>query len=255
MSASASPAPSPASASTPASASPKKMKPIKATEATAATRKLKTYAKSKAKKASPAKPTPHPAWKDIIKECIVNSDDKRKGVSRSALKKLNRAIIAGVEAGVFVQPKGPSGCVRLAPKVSSDSNEGSKPVPRTVSKPAKSSSKPKTAVKRLGTTKSTTTKSIKAPANKTVAGKNAVPVAAKKVMSLPTLVGLLLIVAQAATKPRAAPKKLAGKPNAAKAAPKKSSSTVGKAKKAVVGKKAAPAAKAKVARKAPAKRS
>ncbi|KAJ7884315.1 hypothetical protein B0H14DRAFT_3432405 [Mycena olivaceomarginata] len=123
MSASASPALPPASASTPASASPKKMKPIKATEATAATPKLKTYAKSKAKKASPAKPTPHPAWKDIIKECIVNSDDKRKGVSRSALKKyaedqyklsttahlsqLNRAIIAGVEAGVFVQPKGP----------------------------------------------------------------------------------------------------------------------------------------------------
>ncbi|KAJ7856384.1 hypothetical protein B0H14DRAFT_3865002 [Mycena olivaceomarginata] len=69
---------------------------------------------------------------NIIRECIATGE-ARRGVSRPEIKKyaketykldstrahvswLNRAISSGVEDGVFVQPKGPSGCVKLAPK-------------------------------------------------------------------------------------------------------------------------------------------
>ncbi|KAE9406360.1 hypothetical protein BT96DRAFT_810826 [Gymnopus androsaceus JB14] len=80
----------------------------------------------------------HPSWIDMIKECIASHpDDARTGVSRPAIKKfveskykidvnastnsqLNRAITSGSEKKIFVLPKGPSGKVKLAPKVSHD---------------------------------------------------------------------------------------------------------------------------------------
>ncbi|KAF9065322.1 hypothetical protein BDP27DRAFT_1229161 [Rhodocollybia butyracea] len=89
-------------------------------------------------KASGGKATAHPTWIDMIKECITaHPDDARTGVSRPTIKKfveskykidvnasaasqLNRAITSGNEKGVFVLPKGPSGKVKLAPKIRHD---------------------------------------------------------------------------------------------------------------------------------------
>ncbi|KAJ6623448.1 glycoside hydrolase superfamily [Mycena sp. CBHHK59/15] len=102
----------------------------------AATKKVAKALPRRRSSCSQATPT-HPSWRDIIKECVAASDaPTRQGVSRNAIKKfaeeqyklstpshvsqLNRAIIAGVDGGVFVQPKGPSGCVKLAPKVRSE---------------------------------------------------------------------------------------------------------------------------------------
>ncbi|KAJ3937044.1 MAG: hypothetical protein NXY57DRAFT_884563 [Lentinula lateritia] len=82
--------------------------------------------------------TAHPTWIDMIKECIVtHPEEARTGVSRPTIKKfieikygidvnastasqLNRAITSGSEKGIFVLPKGPSGKVKLAPKVRHD---------------------------------------------------------------------------------------------------------------------------------------
>ncbi|KAJ7865742.1 hypothetical protein B0H14DRAFT_2504528, partial [Mycena olivaceomarginata] len=92
-----------------------------------------------AKTASSKSAAAHPSWKNIIRECIATGETRR-GVSRPEIKKyaketykldstrahvswLNRAIASGVEDGVFVQPKGPSGCVKLAPE---NSTPGSK---------------------------------------------------------------------------------------------------------------------------------
>ncbi|KAJ7738484.1 hypothetical protein DFH07DRAFT_82607 [Mycena maculata] len=146
MSAPASPAPAPASASTPVAASATKKtspaKPKKATKAKAA----KPAAKKTASKSTSKPVAAHPSWKEIIKECIATSDaPARQGVSRNAIKKfaedqyklssaanvsqLNRAIVSGVEAGIFVQPKGPSGCVKLAPKVRSEASKEVTPSP------------------------------------------------------------------------------------------------------------------------------
>ncbi|GAW08440.1 histone H1 [Lentinula edodes] len=83
-------------------------------------------------------PTAHPTWIDMIKECIVtHPEEARTGVSRPTIKnfveikyridvnpstasQLNRAITSGSEKGIFVLPKGPSGKVKLAPKVRHD---------------------------------------------------------------------------------------------------------------------------------------
>jgi histone H1/5 len=90
----------------------------------------------------------------VLQACIAASDDKRSGVSRDMIKKvrrtfiinsltmltyaltqyvseeygvdatgtqlyqLNHAITTGVEDGVFVQPRGPSGKVKFAPRTS-----------------------------------------------------------------------------------------------------------------------------------------
>ncbi|KAJ7933576.1 hypothetical protein B0H13DRAFT_1953110 [Mycena leptocephala] len=95
--------------------------------------------------------TAHPSWREIIKECIATSDaPTRRGVSRHAIDKvcdvshLKRAIIVGVDGGFFVQPKGPSGCVKLASKVRTKSNlkENSKPHATTAESNAKTALKP-----------------------------------------------------------------------------------------------------------------
>ncbi|KAJ6547378.1 hypothetical protein B0H19DRAFT_1165298 [Mycena capillaripes] len=182
MSSQTSASPVPPSASAPVVAeAPKKSKKAAATTKPKPAKAAAT--KPKAKK-SAAKPTPaHPSWKDIITECIVNSDDKRKGVSRNALKKyaedqyklstpahisqLNRALASGIETGIFVQPKGPSGCVKLAPKVSANaSKENSKPV-------SKSSTAKKAVVKAKATPTKKPTTALKA--KKAVVGKKVAP--------------------------------------------------------------------------------
>ncbi|KAJ7691500.1 hypothetical protein B0H14DRAFT_843092 [Mycena olivaceomarginata] len=172
----------PASASTPASRN-----------ATAA------CPKAKATKAA-IKPTAHPSWREIIKECIATSDaPTRQGVSRNAIKKfaadkyklntpahvsqINRAIIVGVDGGFFVQPKGPSGCVKLASKVRTESKENSKPVSKTsASEPQTKAAKPnaktpsKPAANAKASTTKTTAKTTKdTPAKKPLAGKSKAP--------------------------------------------------------------------------------
>ncbi|KAJ7802108.1 hypothetical protein B0H14DRAFT_2893483 [Mycena olivaceomarginata] len=94
----------------------------------------KTKRPSKITKPPKTVKTPSPTWKEMVAECIVASD-RRKGVSRPDIKKfvwekysratptgssscdhLNNAIRALVKSGKFVQPKGPSGRIKCAPK-------------------------------------------------------------------------------------------------------------------------------------------
>ncbi|KAG6866099.1 hypothetical protein C0991_008851 [Blastosporella zonata] len=113
----------------------------------------------------------HPAWKQIVTECIVdNKEDARQGVSRATIKKyaedkyqlestaaniyqLNRAITTGAEAGIFTLPKGPSGKVKLAAKTKAVAG-GAKEKVASVKKPV--------------------------PAKKVLAGKAKAPAPAKK---------------------------------------------------------------------------
>ncbi|KIM98182.1 hypothetical protein OIDMADRAFT_20434 [Oidiodendron maius Zn] len=145
----------------------------------------------------------HASYQDMITDAIINLKD-RNGSSRSALKKyvkannkisadamfdslFNRALRAGVEKGVFAQPKGASGGTKLAKKEP-------KPAAAKTEKKA-TTAKPKKAVS--ATKKTTTAKATKPKAApKAKATKTAKPKAAK---------------------PKAAPK--AKKPAAAKAAP------------------------------------
>ncbi|KAJ3717652.1 histone H1 [Lentinula guzmanii] len=118
----------------------------------------------------------HPTWIDMIKECIIAyPEDARTGVSRPTIKKfvenkykidvnastasqLNRAITSGSEKGVFVLPKGPSGKVKLAPKVRSDATkENATPA---VKKPVSKSKAPST---RLSASKKAPTTKASAP--------------------------------------------------------------------------------------------
>ncbi|KAF7338445.1 Histone H1 [Mycena venus] len=144
MSSASSPSSSPVDVPAPAVKETK----AKTTKKAAATQpKVAKKAATKQKSGSKAASS-HPTWKEIIKECIVTTGG-RKGVSRSALKnfaeeqyklevtaahisQLNRAITSGVESGMFVLPKGPSGCVKLAPKTPRDSSkENAKPASKT----------------------------------------------------------------------------------------------------------------------------
>ncbi|KAH9930977.1 uncharacterized protein B0H18DRAFT_992132 [Fomitopsis serialis] len=108
--------------------------------------------KAKAPKAAAGKEkvvagAPHPSFKDMIKECIVDhKEEARTGVSRATIKKyisekykldlennasnashLNRAIASGEKEGIFALPKGPSGKVKLAPKNKPAANENAHP--------------------------------------------------------------------------------------------------------------------------------
>ncbi|KAL4866651.1 linker histone H1 and H5 family-domain-containing protein [Aspergillus spectabilis] len=93
----------------------------------------KKAAATTAKKAAAAAPT-HVSYRDMIKDAILNLKE-RNGSSRQSIKKyvkannklstassnafdsqFNKAIKVGVEKGDFLQPKGPSGPVKLAKK-------------------------------------------------------------------------------------------------------------------------------------------
>merc|ERR1712000_639436 len=171
----------------------------------------------------------HPTYQDMITDAIVTLKE-RNGSSRQSLKKyvkqnnpsitatdnmfdalFNRALKAGVDKGVFEQPKGPSGGTKLAKKK-----------PATEKKPAAPADKKETAAKKETATK-------KEPAKKPAAKKAAAPkkAAPKK----------------AAAKPAAAAK--AEKPETVLT--KTKSGRVAKAQKPAAPKKAAPKKAAKAA--------
>ncbi|KAI1906252.1 hypothetical protein LOZ12_005838 [Ophidiomyces ophidiicola] len=100
----------------------------------------------KAAAASTKTTATHASYKDMIRDAIINLKE-RTGSSRQALKKyvrnnnslnvasqsafdvqFNRAVKAGVEKGEFLQPKGPSGPLKLAKK------EATKPAAKAVAK-------------------------------------------------------------------------------------------------------------------------
>jgi len=217
-------------------------KPVSAKKAPA----KKAVSKPKSKPSSAS----HPPWKEIIVDCIVANRDgsARSGVSRSIIKKyaqetykleptgpalyqLNRAIASGVEVGLFVLPKGPSGKVKLAPKVPKISNENTKP-PSTKKAPAakpatKVAAKPKTA--KAAPVKKAAPKTASKTAPKT-ASKTASKAAPKTAARKP--------VAKAATK-AAATKKVVAKKAAAKPAPAKKATSAKRVEKKKVAAKAA----------------
>ncbi|TFK72172.1 hypothetical protein BDN72DRAFT_371530 [Pluteus cervinus] len=144
-----------------------------------------------APKATKPKAVPsHPTWVDMISECISeNKEDARRGVSRPQIKKyvedtyglemdnsrahqLSRAISSGVDKGIFVLPKGPSGRVKFAPKnkpaVESDSEEET-PKPRSRAEKTKAT----TSRTKVAETKpaATTKKAAATTTKKTLAGK------------------------------------------------------------------------------------
>jgi len=134
----------------------------------------------------------HASYQDMITDAIINLKD-RNGSSRSALKKyvkannkisadamfdslFNRALRAGVEKGVFAQPKGASGGTKLAkkePKPAAAKTEKK----ATTAKPKKAAS----ATKKTTTAKATKPKAApKAKATKTAKPKPAKAKAAPK---------------------------------------------------------------------------
>ncbi|KAI5965017.1 hypothetical protein KGF57_000810 [Candida theae] len=141
------------------------------------------------------------SYKDMIKEAIANLKD-RNGSSRQALKKyvqsnnnikaanfdslFNTALKKGVDTGVFLQPKGPAGLVKLNKKAAALKESKAK---KEVKKPAKKSSAtagPKKVTKKTPA-KSTTTKAA-ATTTKKAAAKSATkakPAAAKKEKAAP----------------------------------------------------------------------
>ncbi|KAJ6623440.1 hypothetical protein B0H10DRAFT_2009729 [Mycena sp. CBHHK59/15] len=153
----------------------------------------------------------HPSFIDMIKECIIaHPEDARGGVSRPMIKKfmeskykvelnastasqLNRAITSGSERGTFVLPKGPSGKIKLTPKVRGEATkENSKPVSKAKTPTARvptakasgaktAASKPKPAAKTKPKAKTSATTSTvkKAMAPKKVLANKSKPVAKK----------------------------------------------------------------------------
>ncbi|KAK9452763.1 linker histone H1 and H5 family-domain-containing protein [Dipodascopsis uninucleata] len=119
----------------------------------------------------------HPAYKDMIKEAILTLKE-RNGSSRQALKKyiqsnfkikaanfetqFNAALKRGVAAGDFVQPKGPSGTVKLQKKESKVASE-KKPAKKAVKPKAKKVTKPKAAAPKKATKPKAVTKKATKP--------------------------------------------------------------------------------------------
>ncbi|KAL5337539.1 linker histone H1 and H5 family-domain-containing protein [Aspergillus crustosus] len=115
-----------------------------------------------AKKAAGAAPTTHVSYRDMIKVAILNLKE-RNGSSRQSIKKyvqsnnklapasknafdsqFNKAIKVGVEKGDFIQPKGPSGPVKLAKKEAS----AAKPAVKKTAAAPKTAAPKKTATKK-----------------------------------------------------------------------------------------------------------
>ncbi|KAI5949329.1 hypothetical protein KGF54_005564 [Candida jiufengensis] len=109
------------------------------------------------------------SYKDMIKTAILTLKE-RNGSSRQSLKKyvqsnndvkgnfeslFNSALRKGVASGEFIQPKGPSGPVKLN-KSTAPSTETKKPA-KKVTKPSTTTAKPKAAKVTKPTTKKATT--------------------------------------------------------------------------------------------------
>lgn len=160
---------------------------------TAAPKKTKTTKSGSAsKKDVKANAAGHPSWKDMIKECIAgHPDDARSGVSRATIKKfisekydveingtnlsqLNRAITHGAEHGIFALPKGPSGKVKLAPKVKpTPTNENVKPLATKKTNKIAAVSDEKPVAKKIPVKSAPVKKALvkKVPAKKTATSK------------------------------------------------------------------------------------
>lgn len=147
------------------------------------------------KRVSSKKTASHPPYKDMISKAVVTLKD-RNGSSRQGIKKwilsnhtnlsekfdsmLNQAIRRGVENGDFIQPKGPSGPLKL-------NKSGTSASPKAIAtkkKPA--TSKSVTAPKSTATRKKLTSSVTKAATKKTVVSKSkskskSTPVTKKKV--------------------------------------------------------------------------
>ncbi|KAL3472673.1 linker histone H1 and H5 family-domain-containing protein [Aspergillus californicus] len=125
-----------------------------------------------AKKASTTAPV-HVSYRDMIRAAIVDLKE-RNGSSRQSIKKyvqsnnklapassnafdsqFNKAIKTGVEKGEFLQPKGPSGPVKLAKK-----EAPAKPVAK---KPAAAATKPAAAPKKTATKKADKAAKVEKP--------------------------------------------------------------------------------------------
>lgn len=187
-------------------------------------------------------PASHPTYQDMIAEAITQLKD-RNGSSRQSLKKyvkannniqaqtdsmfdslFNRALKAGVDKGVFVQPKGASGGTKLAKK-SAPVKKESAPKEKKPAAEKKDSAKKATAKKPAATKKegAATKKAAPKKAASTAAPKKAAPkkkadaaaaVAAEKPATLTkTKSGR---VAKTTTKPAAKKAATAKKPAAAK---------------------------------------
>ncbi|WLF81543.1 hypothetical protein PVL30_005341 [Lodderomyces elongisporus] len=150
---------------------------------------------------STATAAPSKTYKEMIKEAISTLKE-RNGSSRQSLKKyvqsnfqlkggnfdslFNSALRKGVEAGDFVQPKGPSGPVKLKKKEpvvkeakakkDKDGASAKKATKKAGTKDAKATKAKKDATKK-DTTKKTTTAT---KAKKEAAGKVTKPAATKK---------------------------------------------------------------------------
>ncbi|KAI2001709.1 hypothetical protein LOZ52_001874 [Ophidiomyces ophidiicola] len=138
----------------------------------------------KAAAASTKTTATHASYKDMIRDAIINLKE-RTGSSRQALKKyvrnnnslnvasqsafdvqFNRAVKAGVEKGEFLQPKGPSGPLKLAKK------EATKPAAKAVAKKPAAAAATSTATTTAAATKPATKKTSTATKKKTTKAKS-----------------------------------------------------------------------------------
>ncbi|GBE82395.1 predicted protein [Sparassis crispa] len=192
----------------------------------AISKKAKTSRVAPAPKADVKSTASHPSWKDMVKDCITeHSQDARTGVSRATIKKfisekynveftgmnasqLNRAIAHGAEHGIFSLPKGPSGKVKLAPKLKpAPANENVKPLGTKKTNKDTSAAAPsaKPAVKKVAVKKAT------AAPKKTSSAK----VEKKKPAAKAAVAAKAASKAKPASKAKTATKKTAAKPKSA----------------------------------------
>jgi len=179
------------------------------------------------KSASAAKPaaskTQGPTYEDMIKDAILNLKD-RKGSSRPNLKKyvqannktaegptfdklFNNALSKGVTKGIFVQPKGASGTVKLAAKVK-PTDEKNPAAEKPAAKPAtKAAAKP--AAKKTAAAKKTVGAPKKAAAAKTTKAKVGAP---KKAAATKKTPAAKAVPAKKAAAKKPGPKKAAPAP-------------------------------------------
>ncbi|CDO52876.1 hypothetical protein DV451_002842 [Geotrichum candidum] len=138
----------------------------------------------------------HPSYKDMIKEAILQLKE-RNGSSRQALKKyiqsnfevnasnfdyvFNNTIKKGVASGDFVQPKGPSGTVKLNKKEPAEKKTVKKAaVKKAATDSKKTAAKKETpakkaAPKKKAVAKKDDTKEAKEPVEKKAPAKKAAP--------------------------------------------------------------------------------
>ncbi|GAW22518.1 hypothetical protein ANO14919_120550 [Xylariales sp. No.14919] len=207
--------------------------------------------------AAPKTKATHASYQDMITEAILALKD-RTGSSRQSLKKyvkanntitatdnmfdslFNKALKAGVDKGVFEQPKGPSGTTKLSKKSKpaakpAPKKEGDKEVKKAAPKKEKDGAKKATTTKKPAAKKEKEAGEKKPAAKKAAAPKKAAPKkapAAKKeapaVVDKPTTLTKTKSGRVAKTSAKPATAKKAGAPK--KATPKKEKTSKKEAK-------------------------